>query len=81
MIQPPSLKLLGPSWSKENSVFKNFVIESDSLMDCCFDFDWRCSKLDIFLNRLVKKEGTAKIYEIMRQFYRPIRNVYRYYSA
>jgi hypothetical protein len=57
LLEPPSLKAEVEAWSKDKSVFKTFIEETDSLMDSCFDFDWRCSKLEPFLNKLVKKEG------------------------
>ena len=37
-------------WKFEESVFKNYKRDTKSLLDACFDFDWRCSKLEKVLN-------------------------------
>jgi len=38
-------------------------------MDLCFDFDWRCSKLEKLLSKLTDSRGVAGIYESLRSIY------------
>jgi hypothetical protein len=48
-------------------------------LDTCFDFDWRCSKLEKTLGQSPKDR--ERIYNLLRDFYPHIKNVYDHYSS
>lgn len=49
-------------------------------MDACFDFDWRCSRLQKLLEPLGLQERN-KVYEMLREFYPKIKQTYKHFSS
>jgi hypothetical protein len=41
-------------WNLSKSVFNTFVQDTEVLMDKCFDFDWRCSRIEKILDNASK---------------------------
>ena len=51
-------------WDVSKSVFKDFALDSDKLMNKCFDQDWGCSAL----GRIIKDHDEE---ERVRKYLRP----------
>ena len=62
LLIPPSDLPEKVKWSRANSVFKSFKEDTGALMDMCFDFDWRCSKIEHFLKKQLPPDGIARVY-------------------
>ena len=62
------------TWSFENSVFKDYVFDSASLMNDCFEFDWHLSRIESMVKNLKDKKKTKKylrgVYEHLRLCYK-----------
>lgn len=48
----PKFLIVKDKWSFEKSVFRNYKRDTPKLLDACFDFDWRCSKISSLLSAL-----------------------------
>jgi len=48
----PKFLIVKDKWSFEKSVFRNYKRDTPKLLDACFDFDWRCSKISGLLSAL-----------------------------
>jgi len=69
-------------WKFENSIFKDYIRDNEALLNNCFDFDWKCSKIEKLLNSNgVGNEDIGSIYVTLRKFYPQIKNVYKHFSS
>ena len=63
-------------WLFENSVFKDYVKDTDGLLNSCFELDWSLSKLEGFLrdpsDKLKTKAYLKSIYKTIRQCYKSL---------
>ncbi|KAL4486412.1 hypothetical protein ABPG72_007198 [Tetrahymena utriculariae] len=72
------LQLAAQMWDFQQSLFKDFRLEDESLMKKCFEFDWECSKI----NQLIRDENDLQLVkEELRRIYVFIKNSYRYLAA
>ncbi|KAL4450444.1 hypothetical protein ABPG74_019342, partial [Tetrahymena malaccensis] len=72
------LQLAAQMWDFQQSLFKDFRMEDESLMKKCFEFDWECSKI----NQLIRDENDLQLVkEELRGIYVYIKNAYKYLAA
>ena len=65
-------------WTVKESNFKSYKFDTDKLLTRCFDFDWKTTKL----GRVIKdKETLARVKEVIRPYYKHIRETYKYLAA
>ena len=64
-----------PPWSIPISIFKDYRIDTEALLNKCFEYDWSCCKLP----KLGDEEAAVK--EEMRKGYRIIKENYKTLSA
>jgi len=75
---PPEQELERIPWSIPISLFKDYKFDDENLLNDCFEFDWRYSRLPNF----IKNQGDQdKVKEILRSHYKHIRETYKYLSA
>lgn len=53
-------------WRFENSVFKDYQKDTDEILNNCFEFDWKCSRIPILVKR---DEDRKRLKEILRSVY------------
>ena len=76
----PKFLVVKVKWSFETSVFKDYRQDTEALLDACFDFDWKCSRIPKILASLTP-EKVQGVYQELRKFYPMIKSVYRHYSS
>ncbi len=75
---PPKEEKQKPDWDFKNSIFKDYVIDTDELLRKCFEFDFKCSKIP----RLVKnEEDLLATKETMHRHYRAYKSCYKAYAS
>ncbi|OMJ79651.1 hypothetical protein SteCoe_20271 [Stentor coeruleus] len=65
-------------WQLGNSIFANYYCETEELLNRCFEFDWKNTKM----LRVIKNDTLRdRIKELVRPYYKFIRKTYRLYAA
>lgn len=54
-------------WTLPKSIFASYKYDTDEHLANCFDFDWRCSKIDRMIKSVKDKE---QIYNYLKSNYR-----------
>lgn len=54
-------------WTFPISLFAQYKLDNEELLNNCFDFDWRCSKIERMIKSVKDKE---KIYTYLNSNYR-----------
>jgi hypothetical protein len=54
-------------WTFEKSIFFPYKFDTEEILARCFDYDWRCSKIDKMIKSVKDKE---KIYNYLNKNYR-----------
>ena len=67
-----------PKWQMEKSIFKKYQNEGPKLIERCFEFDWKCSKIEKIIKSEEQREATKKY---LKKNYRLIRESYKYYAG
>jgi hypothetical protein len=65
------------SWNLEMSIFKNYQPDNEALIDECFEFDFKSSKII----RLVKDQEADDVRETLRDIYPLLFHSYKYYAS
>ncbi|CAI2369640.1 unnamed protein product [Moneuplotes crassus] len=67
-----------PQFEITKSVFKKYQNEGSKLMERCFEFDWKCSKI----GKVIKSEDQREpIKKYLKENYRLIREAYKYFAG
>lgn len=74
---PPKLKKEKSPWNFNTSIFKDYQKDTEELLDRCFEFDYKCSRIHTLFDKSKEKEVKA----VLRKFYLKMKNTYKYYSA
>ncbi|CAI2365652.1 unnamed protein product [Moneuplotes crassus] len=65
-------------WDFFKSVFKDYKPDTPTLLEGCFEYDWKCSKI----TKLVKnEEDQAEVKKILKSHYKEFREVYKFQGA
>ena len=72
----PKAKKTRAQWTFPASLFKDYIIDSATLMAKCFEEDWKR-----MVKPKMKEEDLAKCKEILKKNYRIIKEAYKYYAA
>jgi hypothetical protein len=71
-------KILKLEWSKERSIFRNYVLDKESTIKKWFEIDWENWEM----NKIIKDEfDRGKVKEYLRTIYPVMREAYKYYSG
>ena len=63
-------------------MFRLYIKDNSKLLNDCFDFDWKCSKIEKLLTSLgCTAYDIGDVYEGMRFFYPNIKNTYKHFSS
>lgn len=74
----PKKKRAKTPWSLPISLFATYKVDDEELLKQCFENDWSRCKIP----KIIKtEEELEKIKEILRSFYKTIREIYKYFSA
>ena len=65
-------------WSFANSIFKDYNVDDDQVLNDCFEYDWKCSKIPNLLKDPKDLENTKTF---LREKYKIIRESYKTLSA
>lgn len=76
----PKFLVVKVKWTFDTSVFKDYRRDTEAMLDACFDFDWRCSRIPKILTNLTP-DKVQVVYRELRKFYPMIKAVYRHYSS
>lgn len=75
---PPAEKLEKIKWHLKNSIFKDYFVDNEKILDDCFEFDWKCSKISNFI-RSQDEQNSLKT--VLRSNYALIKTSYKILSA
>lgn len=74
----PKKEVIHIPWSYEKSIFKEWKKDNTSILDSCFEIDWKRSKIE----KLIKnKDEMNEFKEFLRSKYKDIKETYKNYSS
>ncbi|KAL4497331.1 hypothetical protein ABPG72_011266 [Tetrahymena utriculariae] len=65
-------------WVVEKSIFKDFLKDTEDLIDKCFEFDFNQSRI---AKLITDKDDLARVKSILKENYRKIKRNYKLYSS
>lgn len=75
---PPAEKLERIKWSLKHSIFKDYFVDNEKLLNDCFEFDWKFSRISNFVRSQDEQDSLKKV---LRDNYALIKCTYKILSA
>lgn len=74
VYMPPKTDLEKIPWSMKISIFYNYTIDNEYILDDCFEFDWNHSRI---FNIIKKQKELDSVKSVLRQHYHLIKEAYK----
>ena len=75
---PPAEKLERIKWLFKTSIFKDYFVDNEKVLQDCFEFDWKHSRIGNFIRGQEEQDSLKKV---LKENYRHIKATYKVLSA